>query len=101
VYTNEFFTINDLPLTNEDKEKVLMWFARKLWTILEEGSEEPDYYCKTYDPLVIEGNIAHSYVFDLQDGGRHHKFKDLKDLENMLVSEGIQKIKEFIMESKG
>ena len=27
---------------------------------------------KMYDPLTIEGEMYHSYVFDLWDGGRHH-----------------------------
>ena len=93
--TNKFFTIDDLPLSDEQKRQVLEWFARKLWTLLEEGSGERDYYCKSYDPLVIEGNVAHSYVFDLEDGGRHHPFRDLAHLEKMLVDEGIRAISEL------
>ena len=27
---------------------------------------------KSYDPLMIEGNILHSYAFEFKDGGRHH-----------------------------
>jgi len=90
---NKFYTINDLPFTEEQKQWALEWFSQKLWKLLEEGSGEPDYYCKSYDPLVIEGNIAHSYIFDLEDGGRHHPFKDLAHLEEMLMDEGIKRIR--------
>ena len=91
-------TIDDLPLSQEQKKHVLEWFAYKLWIILEEGSGHPDYYCKSYDPLTINNNIAHSYVFDFNDGGRHHPFKDLAHLEEMLVKEGIRRIQEMIKE---
>lgn len=91
-----FHSIDDLDLSHYQKIQVLEWFARKLWTLLEEGSGDPDYYCKSYDPLLIEGNTAHSYVFDLEDGGRHHQFKDLEHLESMLMDEGISSIKQMI-----
>ncbi len=90
--TNQFFTINDLPLTEDQKCRVLEWFARKLWVLLEESSGSPHYYGKSYDPLVVENNTAHSYVFDLEDGGRHHAFYDLEHLEKMLLDEGIRRI---------
>lgn len=89
---NEMHSIDDLPLNYEQKCRVLEWFARKLWVMIEEGSGDPDYYCKSYDPLVIEGTTAHSYVFGLDDGGRHHKFNSLEHLEKMLVDEGIKQI---------
>jgi hypothetical protein len=96
-FSNDLFSIDDLTtLTKEQKEEVLMWFARKLWVLLEEGSGNPDYYGKAYDPLLIEGNIAHSYVFDFQDGGRHHDFENLSDLEKMLMQEGIDTIQLLI-----
>jgi hypothetical protein len=43
-----------------------------------------------YDPMDIElkEKMAHSYVFDLEDGGRHHPYKDLEHLENMIFDEG-------------
>jgi hypothetical protein len=94
--TNKFFSIDDLPFSNEAKCMVLEWFARKLWVLLEEGSGDSDYYCKGYDPLVIEGNTAHSYVFDMEDGGRHHPFKDLEHLEKMLMDEGIKRINAMV-----
>lgn len=97
--SNPYFTLSDLGLIKEQEEAVLMWFARKLWVILEEGSGEPDYYCKVYDPLLISGNLAYSYVFNFEDGGRHHPFESLEQLEEMLVKEGIVRVKELIQES--
>jgi len=97
--TNSWFSIDDLPFTHKQKEIVLEWFARKLWVLLEEGSGEPDYYGKSFDPLVIEGYTAHSYVFDLEDGGRHHDFRDLEHLERMLMGEGIREIREMIKDN--
>lgn len=91
--SNQYFSVDDLPLNYQQKVAVLEWFARKLWVLLEEGSGEPDYYCKSYDPLTVEGDIAHSYVFNFEDGGRHHYFLDLKHLEKMLMAEGISSIK--------
>lgn len=93
--TNRMFTLDDLPLDDTQKALVLEWFAKKLWVMLEEGSGDPDYYGKMYDPLVIdlEAKEAHSYVFDLPDGGRHHPFSDLLDLEEKLKQEGIRRIR--------
>jgi len=87
--SNQYFTIEDLPLDFLEKCAVLEWFARRLWVILEESSGHPDYYCKSYDPLVIDIAEAHSYVFDLEDGGRHHTFESLEHLERMLMDETI------------
>jgi len=88
---NPFFSIDDLPLTNDQKEMVLEWFARKLWKIVEDGIYgDGGYYGKSYDPLVIECNTAHSYVFNLSEsghGGRHHEFETLKQLEDRLMRE--------------
>ena len=94
------FTIEDLTLSTEQKRLVLEWFARKLWKILEEGSGLPDYYCKSYDPLLIdrERKIAYSYVFNFNDGGRHHRFRDLAHLEDMLVKEAIGRVQEMVEE---
>lgn len=71
---------------------VLEWFANKIWVGLEEGSGFPDYGGKSYDPLTIEmrtdgGGIAHSYVFNFHDGGRHHSFDSLDNLEEWLLEE--------------
>lgn len=89
---NIFHSIDDLDLDNEQKEQVLEYLAQKFWGLLMDLGTM-DGHCKSYDPLVIEGNTAHSYVFDLEDGGRHHAFKDYAHLENMLYSETLFTIK--------
>jgi len=33
-----------------------------------------DSHSKSYDPITFEGKIAHSYVLELDDGGRHHSY---------------------------
>lgn len=88
---NEFFTIDDIPLSQDEKEMVLEWYARKLWEIILNAIDD-DSHCKSYDPLVIDGNVAHSYVFDLDDGERHHEIKSLHDLESQLTSEVVKRI---------
>lgn len=96
--TNRMYSLDDLPLDEVQKMLVLEWFARKLWVMLQEGSGDIDYHGKSYDPLVIdpEAKEAHSYVFNLGDGGRHHPFTDLLDLEERLKQEGITRIREML-----
>lgn len=52
---------------------------------------------KSYDPMFIEGNVAHSYAFDMKDGGRHHDlmlYKDVGEILDSLTQEAINWIKE-------
>ena len=86
---NLWHSIDDLPFSEREKEAILEWLARRLWILLEESTGDPEYYCKSYDPLVIELTEAYSYVFDLEDGGRHHAFESLEHLERMLMDEAI------------
>lgn len=51
-------------------------------------------HSKSYDPLYIESFnlgikkwIVHSYVFDFIDGGRHHEFDSLEQIETELIKE--------------
>lgn len=90
---NEMFSIDDLPITEEQKERVLEWFARKLWIILEEGSGEPDYHHKSYDPLTIDDEEAWSYVFGRP--GRQIKYKKLEDIEAYLSEYAIEQIQQW------
>lgn len=83
---NGLNSIDDLDLNDEQKEQVLEYLAQKYWKILLDLDIQ-DGHSKGYDPLVIEGSTAHSYVFDLEDGGRHHAFKDYAHLEKMLSDE--------------
>ena len=93
---NPFNTINDLPLTKDQKEMVLEWFAQKIWFTLDEPG-----HCKTYDPLIIEGNVAHSYIFNLNTGGRHHEFDSLEHLEELLCNEMRNSAEYFVRELSG
>lgn len=68
-------------------------YFQALWDVLLE-LEIKDGHCKSYDPLTIEGKMAHSYVFDLWDGGRHHIFKTHKQLQKAALKETIQQIKD-------
>lgn len=80
---NPFFDIDELPFSKDQKEMVLEWFAHVLWR----GLDEPG-HCKSYDPLIIEGNVAHSYVMNLGDGGgRHHDFDNLAELEERMIKQ--------------
>ena len=88
--TPPFFEIEDLPLTNSQQKCVLEWFARKLMTIRHQVGND-DWCGKSYDPLRIKSdNSAMSYLFNLEDGGRNHTFKDLNHLEEMLMKETIE-----------
>lgn len=75
-------------LTKNDVES----YAQACWEILcELGLSDTS---KIYDPLTIQGKTAHSYIFDLRDGGRHHSFKNLEELKNDILEETINLIKE-------
>jgi len=91
---NPYRTIDNLPLSEMQRRCVLEWFAWKIWEMLMELGIE-DGYGKLYDPLVIDENECHSYVFDLGDGGRHHSYKTLAELEKRLKREMIEKIREM------
>jgi len=79
-------------LTNKDIEA----YAEACWNIVCELGDGGG--GKVYDPLTIEGKTAHSYVFDLEDGGRHHKFKNLGHLREMILKETIENIKNILKE---
>jgi len=91
--TNTYKTIDDLPLSELQKRCVLEWLAWKAWDILIELGIE-DGYGKSYDPLLIEDKKCHSYIFDLGDGGRHHDYKVLREIEEKLIKEVVEEIKE-------
>lgn len=90
-------TLDDIELTELQRKEVLEWYAWKIWRGLEEGSGDPYYYGKSYDPLTInrDDHIAHSYVFNFEDGGRHHAYRDLAHLEEMLDKELITGISDM------
>ena len=83
-------SIDDYPLTEPQKELAMM-YALKLIQRVYGDQLWLDWWGhqKSYDPLVIVHgeNKAHSYLMDLEDGGRHHPYRDLKHLEGMIVDE--------------
>ena len=94
-YRDQPRLLSELGLDSITTARILEWFALKIWVGLEEGSGEREYYGKSYDPLKIElstsgGGVAHSYVFNLRDGGRHHGFQSLEELEMALTEELIK-----------
>lgn len=99
-FGNEWYNIDDLPLTAEQKKCVIEWYAKKVWIIMIEAIEEYDNHCKHYDPLKINSKgECSSYVFDLEDGGRHHKYKNLNHLEEMITKEVVGTIKQYFKSS--
>ena len=91
--TNTNKTIDDLPLSELQKRCVLEWFAWKMWELLIELGIE-DGYGKSYDPLLIDDKKCHSYIFDLGDGGRHHDYETLREVEEKLMNEVVVVVKE-------
>ena len=80
--------LEDIGLTNEQRAKVLIWFAQKICEAFPYACDG----CKSYDPLSIEmfidqmGDIyitAHSYVF----GEGRHKAMNFDEIEDMLTEE--------------
>jgi len=97
--------IDDLDLTEEQKKQVLRLIAWHLWHIYQESNPDgPDYHCKSYDPLDFWEDQVHSYVFDMEDGGRHHNYKNLQHVECMIIAETIEKLKQdftYLLEDEG
>jgi len=89
----KFKSVDDLPLREYQKRYVLEWLAWKFYGLLIKLGIE-DGYCKSYDPLLIEDDKCHSYVFDLGNGGRHHPYRNLREIEDKLFNEVVKRIKE-------
>lgn len=65
-----------------DQQRFLEGYASALQDI--EYRLTGDNSCsKAYDPMKCEGQIMHSYAFNMKDGGRHHPVKDYKDIEEI------------------
>jgi len=96
------WSMEDLPLTDEQKVLVLEWYARKIMDAFVNLGIQ-DGYGKSYDPMSIEEdrNVAHSYVFDLEDGGRHHAYVNLADLERRLSLELTTQIRDYVDDGNG
>ena len=48
----------------------------------------------------LENKDAHTYVFDLWDGGRHHPYESLQQLEQGLEDDTVKEIQEWVEEEK-
>jgi hypothetical protein len=94
-WVNPYRTITDLPLSPAQKECVVEYLAWQLIELLE-AITGSDPCGKTYDPLFIQDGTAHSYAFDLWDGGRHHKFESLEQVEEGMRKEVIERIAKHI-----
>jgi len=88
---NEKKTIDDLPLLEIQKRYVLRWLAWKFYDVLLKLKIENG-YCKPYDPLTIEDNKYHTYIFGGK--GRHFEYKTLREIEEKLVNEMVKILKE-------
>ena len=94
--------LTNLPFNDEEKEIIVEYLASRLYKLLHAMGVEDGGGWKWYDPLKIEGNVALSYVFDFEEGGRRHAFRDLSHLEQMLIAECATSIKEhFSPDSPG
>jgi len=99
----EWYCIEDLPevlFTPIHKKMVLEWFARKIEQMLRIFSDDWGDHRKSYDPLLInlDTKTAHSYLFSFKNGGRHHPFGSLLQLERWLVEEAVKEIMPFILD---
>jgi hypothetical protein len=84
-----WFYPEDRRLNYRDAEA----YFQALWDVMLALGVE-DGHCKSYDPLTIEGDCAHSYVFDLHDGGRHHTTLSLKEICKSALQETVERIKQ-------
>jgi len=79
-----------------DEERMIEGYALALdHVIFKLTGESPS--AKSYDPMRIEGNVMHSYAFNMKDGGRHHPVEDYQsvgEILDCLLSETIDYVKE-------
>ena len=86
-------SLSEITLTKKQKIEVLEWYAYKVW-MLQIKKNIVDGSMKMYDPLEIDiyNKISHSYVFNFEDGGRHHPFNTLDDIEKWLFNESLKEV---------
>jgi len=86
--------ISQLELTSDQKARVLEYLAVKLTDVIFAVTGDSG-CCKHYDPLTIIGkDRCLSYCFDFEDGGRQHKFRNLNHLEEMLIREVVEELRD-------
>jgi hypothetical protein len=59
-------------------------YARGLFELINSLGKH-DGHVKSYDPMTVseDGTIMHSYLFDMLDGGRHHKVADYRGRDHI------------------
>lgn len=89
----DYFSIDDLDLSEKDKAQVLCWYARKMWELREELCDG-DFYHKRNDPLVIDldEKEANSYVLSMEAV----QFSNLEEIEQLID----KNVKDAVMEFK-
>jgi hypothetical protein len=83
----EWENIDALPLTELQKACVLEWLAQKLRQTPFAQKYDIWQYGKSYDPLLFDGQTAYSYVMNMSDGGRHHAFSNMAEVEGYIFTE--------------
>ena len=101
VMSTEAPTVDNIQVADEVKAQILELLAWHLWRVkVRLGTEDGS--CKSYDPLHVdlEEKEAHTYVFDLWDGGRHHPYESLQQLEQGLEDNTVEEIQEWHEEER-
>lgn len=76
---------------SNDDARFVEGYAAALWHLALAFNWVDD-GCKSYDPMTIESETMHSYVFDMKDGGRHHpiaEYKNREEICNVLLEDAI------------
>ena len=83
-----YYTDNGRELTELEYKIWLEGMAYGIWQSRRLFGKD-DGSCKMCDPLLFKEKVkeVYSYVFDLWDGGRHHKYKTLDQVKDALLNE--------------
>lgn len=84
-------------LGTEKSSAFIEGFAAACQTLRMVLTGDDDRHGKSYDPMTIKGDIMHSYVFNMKDGGRHHYMKDyasVREVCGVLLTETVEWIRE-------
>lgn len=84
-------TYNQREVNDREYKIYLEGMAYGIWKS-RIASGKDDGYHKSCDPLMFDldepkSKEVYSYVFDLWDGGRHHEYETLEQIEEALLRE--------------
>ena len=91
-YKNYPYEVRDLTDIDTSAAIFIEGYATALADIMRKLSGESP-CSKSYDPMMIEGMTAHSYAFDMKDGGRHHDlslYEDVGEIMDTLLKEAVE-----------